>query len=91
MVPDAAHRPLSTIVRHPVVALHDEPLRAVVYRMSETGLTRFPVVDGMQSRKFMGLVGLQDLLTARTKVLEAEQRRERIFAIPRIMKAWGLE
>ena len=29
----------------PVVAYPDEPLRVVVYRMAETGLTRFPVVE----------------------------------------------
>jgi CBS domain containing-hemolysin-like protein len=59
--------------------------------MAQTGFTRFPVVDGPVTRRFVGMVGLQDLLTARTRVLEAEQRRERIFAIPKIMKAWGLE
>jgi len=31
------------------------------------------------------MIGLRELLTARTRVLEAEQRRERIFAIPRIL------
>jgi H+/Cl- antiporter ClcA/CBS domain-containing protein len=86
---DAAFRPVSTIVREPVVAFQDEPLRAVVYRMAETGLTRFPVVDRSGPQRFVGFVGLQELLTARTRVLEAEQRRERIFALPRIMKAWG--
>jgi len=30
---------------NPVTAQPDEPLRSVVYRMVETGLTRFPVVD----------------------------------------------
>ena len=88
---DAAFRPLSTLVREPVMAVQDESLRAVVYRMAETGLTRFPVVDGLATRTFVGMVGLRELLTARTRALEAEQRRERIFAIPRIIKAWGLE
>jgi len=81
---------LSTIVRDPIVAVQDEPLRAVVYRMAQTGLTRFPVVDNADTRKFIGLIGLQDLLGARTRILEAEQRRERIFAIPRLIKAWAL-
>src|SRR5262249_16676815 len=36
---------LAEIVQsHPVVAYPDEPLRVVVYRMAETGLTRLPVV-----------------------------------------------
>jgi CIC family chloride channel protein len=34
----------SVVIRDPVVAYPDEPLRVVVYRMAATGLTRFPVV-----------------------------------------------
>jgi hypothetical protein len=37
------------------------------------------------------MIGLKDLLAARAKVLEAEHRRERIFAFPRLIKAWRLE
>ena len=83
-------RPLSTLVREPVVAMQDEPLRAIVYRMSQTGLTRLPVIDGDRNRAFVGLIALSDLLTARKKVLDAEQRRERIFAIPAAMRPWAL-
>jgi CIC family chloride channel protein len=54
----------------------DEPLRVVVYRMAENGLTRMPVVD-RETRKFLGLVSLNDLLKARARHLEEEQRRER--------------
>jgi CBS domain-containing protein len=82
---DAEFRPLSTMVREPVMAAQDEPLRAIVYRMAQTGLTRFPVVESLATRRFVGMVGLQELLTARTRALEAEERRERIFAIPRIL------
>jgi CIC family chloride channel protein len=63
--PDAA-------VAHP-----DESLRVVVYRMAETGLTRFPVVE-RGTRRLLGLVSLNDLLKARAFNLEAEQRRERV-------------
>jgi chloride channel protein, CIC family len=62
----------------PVVAYPDEPLRAVVYRMAETGLTRFPVIE-RDSGKLLGVVSLKDLLIARTRNLEAEQRRERVL------------
>ncbi len=79
---DAEHRPLSTIARPPVVAFKEEPLRAVVYRMAETGFTRFPVVENGVTRRFAGMIGLADLLRARGRILEAEQRRERIFASP---------
>jgi chloride channel protein, CIC family len=75
--------------RNPVVAHPDEPLRVVVYRMAETGLTRFPVVAG-KGRRLVGMVALTDLLTARVRILEAEQRRERILrlrlALPRRRK-----
>jgi CBS domain-containing protein len=44
--------------------------------MAETGLTRFPVV-ARRDGTLVGMVGLTDLLTARARILEAEQRRER--------------
>ena len=65
----------------PVVAHADEPLRLVVYRMAETGLTRMPVVERGDSRKLIGMVSLQDLLLARTRTLEAERQRERVLRI----------
>ena len=59
-----------------VEAFPDEPLRVVVNRMAETGFTRMPVVERI-TRKFLGLVSLNDLLKARTRHLEEERRRER--------------
>jgi CIC family chloride channel protein len=64
--------------RKPVVAYADEPLRIVVFRMAETGLTRLPVV-ARQDRTLVGMLALTDLLAARSRVLEAEQRRERVL------------
>jgi len=64
-----------------VVAYPDEPLRVVVYRMAETGLTRFPVVDRGDERKLLGIVGLRDLLSARTRNLEEERNRERVLRL----------
>jgi chloride channel protein, CIC family len=46
--------------RKPVVAHPDEPLRAVVYRMAATGLTRFPVVDRIEPPKRVGMITLSD-------------------------------
>ena len=66
------------------VAYPDEPLRVVVYRMAETGLTRFPVVERNSSKRLVGMISLDDLLKARTQTLEAERRRERI--LPRRLK-----
>jgi H+/Cl- antiporter ClcA len=67
--------------RESVVAYADEPLRVVVYRMSDTGLTRFPVVNNEQERKLVGMVALSDLLRARTRSLEEERHRERVLRI----------
>jgi len=79
---DGDGRPLSDLIeRNPVVAYPDEPLRAVVYRMAETGLTRFPVVERGDVRRLIGVVGLFDLLQARVRNLEAERRRERFLPL----------
>ncbi len=69
--------PIGDLVRvHAVEAYPDEPLRVVVYRMAEKGCTRVPVVE-RATRKFIGLVSLNDLLKARSRHLEEETRRER--------------
>jgi CBS domain-containing protein len=61
-----------------VFAYEDEPLRIVVFRMAETGLTELPVVS-RDDEHAVGVVALTDLLVARTRILEAERRRERLF------------
>ena len=72
-------RPLGDLVRTEVVeTFPDEPLRAVVYVMAEKGITRMPVVE-RASRKFLGLVSLDDLLKARARHLEEERRREQVL------------
>ena len=63
---------------HGVFAYADEPLRMVAYRMAETGVTRLPVVS-RQDGASLGIIELSDLLTARSRILEAEQRRERLL------------
>jgi CBS domain-containing protein len=72
-------RDLRSIVRdRPTVAYPDEPLRVIVHRMAETGITRFPVVERGPSRRIVGMISLEDLLKARTVNLEAERRRETV-------------
>jgi CBS domain-containing protein len=66
---------------NPVVAYPDEPLRTFVYRMAETGFTRFPVVDRDDPRKLLGIVSLNDLLKARVRNLEEERHRERVLHV----------
>jgi chloride channel protein, CIC family len=64
---------------HPSVAYPDEPLRAVVYRMAESGFTRFSVVERDDPRKLLGIVSLSDLLKARVHNLDEERQRERVL------------
>jgi CBS domain-containing protein len=74
-------RTLAELVADPVVAYPDEPLRVVVYRMAETGLTHFPVVERGDKRKLLGMIGLRELLSARTRNLAEERDRERVLRI----------
>jgi len=75
-------RDVSAIIKsHPVVAYPDEPLRMVVYRMAETGLTQFPVVRRDDPRKIVGIVSLRDLLQARERNWAEERRRERVLRL----------
>ena len=68
------------IVRaEPVVVYPDDPLRVVVYKMAETGLTRMPVVERSNPNKVVGMISLADLLRARTRDLDEERRRERLI------------
>jgi chloride channel protein, CIC family len=64
-----------------VVAFSDDPLRVVVNRMAERGVTRMPVVERGNGR-FLGLISLGDLLKARSRHLEEERRREQTLWLP---------
>ena len=72
-------RPIGELVRKEFIeTFPNEPLRAIVYVMAEKGITRMPVVD-RDTRKFLGLVALDDLLKARARHLEEERRREQVL------------
>ena len=76
-----AQRAIREIAREESVAVYpDEPLRVVVYRMAEKGITRMPVVE-RETKEFLGLVSLDDLLKARARHLEEERRRERTLRL----------
>jgi CBS domain-containing protein len=80
--PGQQSRPLAELAQpDPVVADAGEPLRVVVHRMAETGLTRMPVLDAEEGGKLVGMVSLNDLLRARTRSLEEERRRERVLRL----------
>src|SRR5262249_60729607 len=69
------------VTRPRAAACPGEPLRVVVYRMAEAGVTRLPVVDRVDPRCLVGLISLADLLKARVRVLDEERHRERVLRI----------
>ena len=71
---------LGEMLRDPVVAHPDEPLRVVVFRMAETGFTRLPVVDS-DTGQLAGMISLHDLLLARVRNLSEERHRERVLQL----------
>ncbi len=68
-------------IENPATAYPDEPLRMVVHRMAETGLTRFPVISREGCPRLVGMVSLSAVLSARGRNLEAERRRERVITL----------
>ena len=73
---------LGDIAAKAVVAYPDEPLRLIVMRMAESGLTRLPVVEGGKgTRKLAGMISLDDLLKARIRNLTEERHRERVLHV----------
>jgi chloride channel protein, CIC family len=73
---------------YPTVAFADESLRAIVYRMAESGFTRLPVVDREDKYRLIGMVSLADLLRARGRHLEEERTKERVFHL-RLPARWA--
>jgi CBS domain-containing protein len=71
---------LGDVLRDPVVAHPNEPLRVVVSRMAETGFTRLPVIDATGG-ELIGMVSLHDLLMARVRNLNEERERERVLEV----------
>jgi CIC family chloride channel protein len=77
----------------PPIAYPDEPLRVVVHRMADTGVTRFIVIERGPAGRALGTISLEDLLKARSLNLEAERRRERTMTLrmPFGLPFWGAE
>lgn len=68
--------------REAVVVYDAETLRTVAERMAETGLTRMPVV-AHDTGKLVGIIGVREVLKARSRSYQREQKRERIVEFQR--------
>jgi CBS domain-containing protein len=76
----AVNASLGEVLRDPVVAYPDEPLRVIVHRMAETGFTRLPVIEN-GTNKLAGMISLHDLLQARVRNLNEERHQERVLQL----------
>jgi CIC family chloride channel protein len=76
---------VASIVQEPVIAHGDEPLRVVVHRMATTNRAELPVVARDDRRKLIGTITLRDMLKARVRHLEEEERRERVLPLSLIV------
>ena len=75
-------RPIIEVMhRESLNAYPDEPLRIVVNRMAESGITRMPVIEE-ETEKLLGLVTLDDLLKGRARHVEEERHREQVIRFP---------
>jgi chloride channel protein, CIC family len=79
---------LQFLERRPVTVFSNETLRTAVYRMAETGATRLLVVNPADAKRLVGKIALHDLLKARTRHLEEEQRRQRVLPWEYILPEW---
>ncbi|HEX4418859.1 MAG TPA: CBS domain-containing protein, partial [Kofleriaceae bacterium] len=65
-----------------------DTLRAAIEQMAERGVTRLLAVNPANVRHVVGKVALHDLLKARLRHLEDEQRRERILPFEYLLPRW---
>jgi CBS domain-containing protein len=72
---------LSAGAREVIVAYPDEPLQDAVAKMLKGDVGRLPVVSRDDRRKVLGYLGRADILAARSKWHEEEERREKAIAL----------
>ena len=63
------------------VAYPTETLRAVAYRMAESGYTELPVVAAPDDRRLVGLITLPQLLEGRLRDLREARHAERVLTL----------
>jgi hypothetical protein len=71
-----------------ITAYSDETLRTIAYRMAHTGLTKLAVLSRDPPQHIIGIVTLEELLTARKRHLEEETRRERMLPLHKLRPFW---
>ena len=67
------------VEREPMTAYEEESCRSVAEKMAQYRVGRLPVVSWDHPRKLVGIVTPSDLLKARARWVEEEQRRERFI------------
>lgn len=84
-----ADRPIHQFLQEdPITVFSNETLRTAVHRMAQTGATRLLVVNPADSSRLVGKIALHDLLKARSRHLEEEQRRQRVLPWEYILPEW---
>jgi H+/Cl- antiporter ClcA len=63
------------------VAYPTETLRAIAYRMAESGFTELPVVAGPDDRRLVGVITLPQLLEGRLRDLREARHAERVLTL----------
>ena len=87
--PAKRSQPLRAIATaRPTTIFTSDTLRAAVARMAERGVTRLLAVNPANARHVVGKLALHDLLKARARHLEDEQRRERILPFEYLLPPW---
>jgi len=87
--PAARARPLAELADpSPPVVFTSDTLRSAVGRMAERDVTRLLAVNPDNAHHVVGKIALHDLLKARARHLEDEQRRERILPFEYLLPPW---
>ncbi|MGE5179825.1 MAG: chloride channel protein [Bacteroidota bacterium] len=73
----------SVVTGKAVVAVADETCRAAADRMLQEGVGRLPVVRREAPREVIGIITRSDILKARERLFDTEQRRESLLQFPR--------
>ncbi len=86
--PELTSRPLATLVKPANTVVPADTLRDAVRVMAAHDVTALLVVNPANEKHLVGALQLHDLLKARARHLEDEQRRERVLPWEYILPKW---